>query len=235
MDIFEGCGKENIEALLHIPLFSTKTVLVGITNSPKLHATMVKYYERQPSYIIKSVTFSPYTESEIQSIVKAKLLRHFKSAAKVSSIIKDEALRSVARSVALNTGDMRVAFDTIKNSIINHAMKEERSPVSVREVSTVLKFKHCSMLSKTLQGISISHKMMVAAIFANMQEDGKENLTYKEVFDKFVDVAKKLELESIEFDEFCEAIKMLEFYAIIGLNKEPKPGYTSMVSLPLIL
>jgi len=229
MDVFEGCGKENIEALLHIPLFSAKTVLVGITNSPKLHSTMVKYYEKQPSYITKSITFSPYTEAEILNVLKTKLMTHFNSAEKVANIIKDDALRSVAKSVALNKGDMRIAFDTIKNSIINHAMKEKKTPVSISEVSTALKFKHCSKLSKTLQSISINHKIMVASIFANMQENNKEVFTYKQIYDKFVQLARKLELEIIEFDEFCEAIKILEFYGIVDLDKLPKPGYTSIV------
>jgi Cdc6-like AAA superfamily ATPase len=233
MDVFEGCGKENIEALLHIPLFSAKTVLVGITNSPKLHSVMVKYYEKQPSYIIKSITFSPYVEAEILSVLKAKLMAHFNSTEKIANIIKDDALRGVAKSVALNTGDMRIAFDTIKNSIINHAMKEKNTPVSINEVSTVLKFKHCSKLSKTLQSISINHKIMIASIFANMQESNKETFMYKQVYDKFVELVRKLELEVIEFDEFCEAIKILEFYGIVDLDKLPKPGYTSIVTLKL--
>jgi len=207
-------------------LYSEKTILIGIANSTILYSSIIEDHD---SYRINQITFEPYAVDEIQSIMQKKLEMCLGEEEKWDTVIAPSALRNIAQSVASNSGDMRIAFDVIKMAVMEHITKHITTPISLLEVSTIIKTKYKSKLGKILQTIPTSQKMMCAAVYAKISVDRREVFSYKEIYDKVVQLLRQSGLDRISFSDFCEGLEMLEFYGILKGEQKPKIGFHSKV------
>ncbi len=232
-----SAGKEAVTTILHIPVFSPKTVLVGIANSSAFHSNILEYYDKYPTHKTKQIAFEPYKGSEILLILKTKLNAHLGDTKKFEEIISPDALRNISQSIAHGSGDMRAAFDVVRTALLKHVNNGIEAPVSMQEASAIVKEKYMSRLGKILRTLPVSQQMLCAALYSKMQVDHRELFKYRDVFEKLAEMTNQLGLGRPQFGEFCEGVKMLEFYgAVKGDNSTPSPGYSSKVPFcfPLI-
>jgi len=181
IDAFVNAGKEAIISIFHIPVYAPKTVLVGIANSSVFHASILEYYEKYPTHKTKQITFEPYKDTEIQSVLRAKLSAHLGEARKIEELITSDALRNTSQIVARSSGDMRAAFDIVKTAFLNHVNTNIELPVAMQETSAIGKSKYMSKLGKTLKSLPVSQQMLCAAIFCKMQVTHCESFKYRDV------------------------------------------------------
>lgn len=226
IDALSSSTKDSIIEIFRIPLYAEKTILIGIANSTLLYSSILEDHD---SYRISQITFEPYTVPAIQSILHKKLEECLPEDEKHDSIILPSALRNVAQSVASGSGDMRIAFDIIKMAVMEHISKEITTPITLGEIAAIMKAKYKSKLGKTLLTLPTSQKMMCAALYSAVSLDHREVFTYKEIYDKVVQLMKQSELERLSFGDFCEGLKMLEFYDLLGGEKKAKVGFHSKV------
>ena len=181
IDAFMGAGKEAMTCIFHIPVYSPKTVLVGMANSSAFHTNLLEYYEKYPTHRTNQMTFEPYKASEIQLVLKAKLNAHLGEEHKFEEIITSDAIRNVAQNVALGSGDMRAAFDVMKTVLMHHVSNGIEVPVGMQEMAALIKSKYMSKFGKILRSLPTSLQMLAAAIYTKMQVDNREVFKSKEV------------------------------------------------------
>eukprot|EP00826_Nyctotherus_ovalis_P054334 TRINITY_DN7108_c0_g3_i1.p1 TRINITY_DN7108_c0_g3~~TRINITY_DN7108_c0_g3_i1.p1 ORF type:complete len:451 (+),score=108.84 TRINITY_DN7108_c0_g3_i1:125-1477(+) len=226
IDALSSSTRDSIIEIFRIPLYAEKTILIGIANSTLLYSSLLEDHD---SYRISQITFEPYTVPAIQSILQKKLEECLPEDRKHDSVILPSALRNVAQSVASGSGDMRIAFDVIKMAMMEHISKEITAPITLGEVAAIMKAKYKSKLGKMLLTLPTSQKMMCAALYSVVSFDHREVFTYKEIYDKVVQLMKQSELERPSFSDFCEGLKMLEFYDLLEGEKKAKVGFHSKV------
>ena len=226
IDSFVNYNKSDIIEIFRIPVYCKQTLLVGIANSTSLYSNIL---EGQSSYKSKQLTFEPYAVNDLQEILKTKILSFSNDLMDLSSIIDPSALRYISQSVSSASGDMRIAFDIIKTSIMHHIKENKIEPITLLEVAKIIKEKHKSKLGKVMQDLPTNQKMICAAIYSKIKVDHKEIFTYKVIFDKLTELLKQCELDRPIFGDFCEQLKMLEFFDVLSCDKKPKVGYTSKV------
>jgi len=230
LDAFIGKTKDAMNIILDIPLYAPKTTLIGIANSLGFFAKISQYYSKFIGHKNEELIFETYSVSQIEHIIKEKLLSNFdKNEEALFKIIQKDAIRHIGGKVASISGDIRSAFDIIKTALQNHVAKNIDSPIKLQEIMEIINVKYKTKFATIIQGLPREHQMIAAALFLKFKNEGKEIYKYDEIYSKLVGVTSKLGLPREEFNEFCENVKMLEFYGLLKAMENPKNVHQAKV------
>jgi Cdc6-like AAA superfamily ATPase len=110
---------KNFVSFLHSVLKTdTNTTIIGIANSVDLLSKVSQYSNKEGELVEKKCIFGPYPEKDIMKIINKKLEPYTKEITWTKNIITPDALKFAAMKVAKISGDIRVAFDLIKSSMV---------------------------------------------------------------------------------------------------------------------
>ncbi len=192
LDALIGTSKDSITALLQVPVYAPKTVLigppsphfVGIANSLGFFANMLDFYAKFPSHKAEQLIFEAYTSTEIEKIIRGKLQTLSEIEGIEEAIISKDALRHLGAKVASISGDIRIAFDICKTVLLDHVNNGTTTPVQLCEIVQVLNLKYKSKLVEILHQLPRDHQMLAAAIYVKMQAEHKEFFKYDDVTER---------------------------------------------------
>ncbi len=229
LDAFIGKTKDAMNIILDIPLYAPKTTLIGIANSLGFYSKISQYYSKFPGHKTEELIFETYSSAQIEKILQEKLKAHFCNQKILEAIVKKEAIHHIGGKVASLSGDIRSAFDVLKTALQDHVAKSVEAPITLKEVVDIINVKYKSKLATILHGLPREHQMIVAAIYLKVKNEGKEFYKYDEVYSKTVSLTTQLGLARAAFNEFCESVKMLEFYGVLKAMSNAKNIYASKV------
>ncbi len=127
------------------------------------------------------------------------------------------------------SGDVRGAFDLLRTTLQRHVADGNGAPIGMAELAKAIDAKYGSKVASVLRGLPREHQMVIAAIYMKLKTDGKEYYKYDEVYGKVSALTGRLGLERTAFSEFCESVKILEFYGLLKAQESGRSVYASKV------
>ncbi len=123
----------------------------------------------------------------------------------------------------------------IKTALVQHVATGKEAPIGMTEVADIINSKYKSKLATILHGLPREHQMIAAAIYIKLKAEGKEFYKYDEIYANTVLLTEKLGLTKASFSEFCESVKVLEFYGLLKALANARNVYVSKVILRMRL
>ncbi|KAH3678209.1 hypothetical protein WICMUC_001638 [Wickerhamomyces mucosus] len=232
------------------PIFKeTNLILIGISNSLDMIDRLLprlKINGLNPN----TLSFLPYSADQIKKIIieKIQLLNDDQLNSNLNiPILHPAAVELCSKKLASNTGDLRKAFDIIKNSI-ELVELEMKSKLSIEDYLNLnlqtapkVKINHiakiCSKIFNTnnfqrLKTLNLQQKFLICLLIkfeekliGNSINDFYQYYIKYEKIDKLIGILKK--------NEFLEVLTSLESFGIIRLNHHlnNKNGITKISSI----
>lgn len=181
MDTFLLKSKEAVGPIFQLPIYTPKTILIGISNSLGFYSNILEYYGKFPLHNSEQLIFETNTGKEIETILKEKLKFLCGSEELAEKVMTTEAFHYVGAKVAKLSGDLRIAFDICKTALENKLNLRDEEPIRMSRIADVYESKYKSRLNLIIQTLPRDMQIILAAIYLNLEENKRELYSYKEV------------------------------------------------------
>lgn len=162
------------------------------------------------------------------------------------SLVEDKALEIISRKVAKMSGDVRIAFDIVKNCLnkLFHQVKNEESlfvneqqvKVTVDLATQVIEEKYGSKLPEILKMMTRQNLITLESMTTLFDDLGEEKtLSFACMFDEVDRECKNKGMKKLDNKEIMNSLEELEYYSIIKIEKNKKELKSSRFSLQVDL
>jgi archaeal cell division control protein 6 len=152
-------------------------------------------------FIPKEVIFNPYSYTEVNEILRARIKAGF-----YPDVISDEILEDITENTVL-IGDLRAGIQLL-GSVGNIAESEASKAIQKKHLDTALRNTSSISLKNTLQNLSKSEKTLLELIMGLEAEDLIAGNLYKMLND----------LKPLSYASFDRLLNKLEFLRIIDIK-----------------
>lgn len=157
----------------------------------------------------RSITFNRYTEKQCFEILKDRCMKAFSG-----EVISEEDLRSIARFVSRESGDIRDAL-RILYLATDMALKTGKNRITFGDAIEAWKKLEVERIESKVQALPESLKLVLISIYLLMRETGRVDFVSREIYAKVCELREKLGRQTISHQNVRNQLSELETYGLI--------------------
>lgn len=209
---------------------TSNLILIGIANALDLTDRFLPRL-RANSLTPQVLPFSPYTASEIQTVLENKLRDLTGQSDGDLPLMQPSAISLIAKKVAAYTGDIRKAMDICRRAI---EMVEEdyrrksgsaqqltfiNAPrVSVVQVSRICSTAFGGSTVTRIRQLNLQQKAVLCVLVKAEREFAAANLTITRLYESYVKISQREKLlQKLSAHEFFEVVSVLEAAGVVSI------------------
>ncbi|KAJ7040302.1 P-loop containing nucleoside triphosphate hydrolase protein [Mycena alexandri] len=172
-------------------LAGSKLVVLAVANTMDLPERAMTGRVRSRLGMTR-INFQPYTWTQLQSIVEARVASAKEGQPKdASQVLSDDAIKFAAKKVSSVSGDARRVLDICRRAV--ELVHEERRVAEIKDVNEVQKVMQNSPTAAYLRECSFHERMVLVSLIKCVKREGVEEIKWGDVLYQHQTYVKVLE------------------------------------------
>lgn len=222
----------------------TETSIIGIANSVDLISKVSDRGNKEKDLVTKKLVFPPYTEAQIYKILSQKVKDCWEKRLDLpesdqeyfESLLDNNSKKFISKKVAIQSGDIRVAFDILKSALLGRiktattTLKQEspdveklRDEVMIKlpDIVAIIKRKYDPKTMEILSGLPPRTLQLVISL-VEVSKSSTDRIALPRLIMKDRQRAREMMMEPLKDPEVRDALSQLDNYGLVRYSTGEK-------------